>query len=69
MHLTLQACADVAYGDIRRRNNTLKIIVPHGTVTETLRKQRNGVVTLTFKFNTVRVVVTVDPLSTCRPNL
>jgi hypothetical protein len=38
MHLMRQACADVAYGDIRRRNSTLRIIVPHGTVTETPRK-------------------------------
>jgi hypothetical protein len=71
MHLTRQAGADVAYGNIRRRNSTLKIIVPPGTVTETLRKQPNGIVTseVTFKFSTAKVVVTVDPPSTCRPKL
>jgi hypothetical protein len=76
MHLTRQAGADVAYGNIRRRNSTLKIIVPPGTVTETLRKQPNCIVTseVTFKFSTNKfstnkVVVTVDPPSTCRPKL
>jgi hypothetical protein len=40
-------------------------------VTETQRKQPNGIATseLTFKFNTAKVVVTVDPPSTCRPKL
>jgi hypothetical protein len=71
MHLTRQARADVAYGNMRRRNSTLKIIVPPRTVTETLRKQPNGVVTseLTFKFSTAKVVVTADLPSTCRPKL
>jgi hypothetical protein len=69
MHLTGQAGADVAYGNIRWRNSTLKIIVPPCTMTQTLRKQPNGVATseLTFKFSTAKVVVTVDPPSTCRP--
>jgi hypothetical protein len=60
----------VAYGNIRRKNNTLKIIIPPGTVTETTRQQPNGVVTseLTFKFSTAKVVVT-DPPSICRPKL
>jgi hypothetical protein len=71
MHLTQQSDADVAYGNIRIKSNTLKIIVPPGTVTETTRQQPNGVVTseLTFKFCTAKVVVTVDPLSICRPKL
>jgi hypothetical protein len=71
MHLTRQSGADVAYGNIPRKNNTLKIIIPPGTVTETTRQQPNGVVTskLTFKFSTAKVVVTIDPPSTCRPKL
>jgi hypothetical protein len=71
MHLTRQVGADVAYGNIRRRNSAQTIIVPPGTVTETLRKHPNGIVTseLTFKFGTAKVVVTLDPPSTCRPKL
>jgi hypothetical protein len=71
MHLMQYACADIAHGNIRRRNSTLKIIVPPGTVTRTLRKHPNGVVTseLTLKFNTAKDVVTVNPQSTCRPKL
>jgi hypothetical protein len=71
MHLTRQSGADVEYGDIRRKNNTLKFIIPPGTVTETTRQQPNGAVTseLTFKFSTAKVVVKVDPYSTCRPKL
>jgi hypothetical protein len=71
-HLTRQAGADdVAYGNTRRKNYTMKIIVPHGTVTETMRKQPNGVVTseLAVRFSTTKVVVTVDPPNTCRPKL
>jgi hypothetical protein len=62
---------DVAYGNIQRKNNTLKIIVPPGTVIEATRQQPNGVVTseLTFKFSIAKVVVTEDPLSICRPKL
>jgi hypothetical protein len=71
MLLTRQSCADVAYGNIWRKNNTLKIIVPPCTVTETTRKQANGVVTseLAFKFSTAKVVLTLDPPITCRPKL
>jgi hypothetical protein len=71
MHLARQACADVAYGSIRRRNSTLKLIVPLGTVTETLRKQPKDIITLelTFKFSAAKVVDMVDPHSTCRPKL
>jgi hypothetical protein len=52
--------------NIRRKSNTLKIIIPPGTVTET-RQQTNGVIAseLTFKFSTVKVVVTLDPPNTC----
>jgi hypothetical protein len=71
MHITRQSGSDVAYGNIRRKNNTLKIIIPPGTVAETTRQQPNGVVTseLTFKFSTAKVVVTIDPPNTCRPKL
>jgi hypothetical protein len=71
MHLMRQSDADVAYSNIRRKNNTLKIIIPPGTVTETARQQPNGVVTseLTSKFSTAKVVVIVDPPCRCRPKL
>jgi hypothetical protein len=71
MHLTRKLGADVAYGNTRRKNNTLKIIVPPGTVTKTTRQQHHCVITsqLTFKFSTARVVITTDPPSTCRPKL
>jgi hypothetical protein len=71
MHLARQARADVAYVNIRRRSSTLKIIVPPGTVTETLKKQPDGIVTSenTFKLSTAKVVITVDPPSTCGPKL
>jgi hypothetical protein len=71
MHITRQLGADMAYGNIRTKNNTLKIIVPPGTVIETTRRQPNGVVTseLTFKFSIAKVVVSADPPTTCRPTL
>jgi hypothetical protein len=71
MHLTRQSGADVAYGNIRRKNNTLKIIIPPSTVTETTKRHPNCVVTseLTFRFSTAKVVVPVDPPNTCRPKL
>jgi hypothetical protein len=71
MNLTQQSGADVAYGNIRKKNNTLKCIVSPGTVTETTRQQPNGVVTseLTFKFSIAKVIVTIDPPNTCRTEL
>jgi hypothetical protein len=71
MHLTRQPGADVAYGNIRRKNNTLKTIIPPGTVTETTRQQPNGVVTseLAFKFSTAKIRFRVDPPSTCRSKM
>jgi hypothetical protein len=71
MHITRQLCADVAYDNIRRKNHTLKINVPPGTLTETTGLQPNGVVTpeLTLKLRIAKVVVTIDPPSTCRPKL
>jgi hypothetical protein len=71
IHLTPQSYADVAYGNIRRKNNTLKIIIPPGTAIETTRRQPNVIATseLTFKFSTTKLVVAIDPPNTCRPKL
>jgi hypothetical protein len=62
MHLKRQSGADVAYGNIQRKNNTLKVIIPPGTVTETTRQQPNSVVTseLTFKFSTANLAASIQ---------
>jgi hypothetical protein len=71
IRLMRQLGVDVAYGNIRRQNNTLKIVVPPGTMPGTMRQQVNGVVTseLSFKVSSAKGVITTDPPNTCRPKL
>eukprot|EP00873_Tetraselmis_striata_P037489 jgi/Tetstr1/457753/TSEL_044298.t1 len=53
---------DKGYGNIRRRRNSLKIMVPPGTLVERTWKNPNGVISseVTFTFSTAKVVVTED---------
>eukprot|EP00873_Tetraselmis_striata_P009490 jgi/Tetstr1/429754/TSEL_001931.t1 len=49
-HHIRQTGNDKGYGDIRRRRNSLKIMVPPGTLVERTWKNPNGVISSEFKF-------------------
>eukprot|EP00873_Tetraselmis_striata_P000516 jgi/Tetstr1/420780/TSEL_011857.t1 len=70
-HHIRQTGKDKGYGNIRRRRNSLKIMVPPGTLVERTWKNPNRVISseLTFTFSTAKVVVTEDPPTTCKPKI
>eukprot|EP00873_Tetraselmis_striata_P016664 jgi/Tetstr1/436928/TSEL_025701.t1 len=70
-HHIRQTGKDKGYGNIRRRRNSLKIMVPPGTLVERTWKNPNGVISseVTFTFSTAKVVVTEDPPTTCKPKM